>query len=98
VILALGMLVVQQRHATYHTLSAPPGKGALLVVVFDPHISEAQLRQLVRANDAHIVGGPTETGAYLIRVPDDKAIAARKMLHDSAEVTMAENLETGAEP
>jgi anti-sigma-K factor RskA len=97
-ILALGLVMLQDRHATYHTLSAPTAKGSLLVVVFDPHISEAQLRQLVRANDARIVGGPTEAGAYLIRVPDDRAIVARKMLHDSAGVTMVENLETGGGP
>ncbi|GLQ45339.1 hypothetical protein GCM10007862_03900 [Dyella lipolytica] len=94
-ILVLGVALFQNRQPVYHTLSAPSSGGALLVVVFDPHISEAQLRQLVRASDARIVGGPTEAGAYLLRVPGERASAAQKMLHGSTEVTMVENLEAG---
>jgi len=94
-ILVLGVALFHDRHPAYHTLSAPAVKGSLLVVVFDPRISEAQLRQLVRAGDARIVGGPTAAGAYLLRVPDERAITVRKMLHDSSEVTMVENLEAG---
>jgi putative zinc finger protein/fervidolysin-like protein len=94
-ILVLGVALYQHRQPVYHTLSAPSGGGSLLVVVFDPHISEAQLRQLVRASDARIVGGPTETGAYLLKVPGERASTAQKMLHDSPEVTMVENLEAG---
>jgi anti-sigma factor RsiW len=97
-LLVLGAALLQGRQASYHTLSAPPGRGALLVVVFDPHASEAQLRQLLRANDARIVGGPTDAGAYVLNVPDERASSARKMLHESAEVSLVENLETGANP
>jgi hypothetical protein len=94
-ILVLGVALFQNRPPVYHTLSAPSGGGSLFVVVFNPHISEAQLRQLVRASDARIVGGPTEAGAYLLRVPSERASSAQKTLHDSTEVTMVENLEAG---
>jgi anti-sigma factor RsiW len=98
IIVAMGTMLMQDRHAAYHTLSAPASKGSLLVVVFDPHISEAQLRQLVRAGDGRIVGGPTETGAYLLSVPDEQAAATRKMLHDSPAVMLVENLQAGTNP
>jgi anti-sigma-K factor RskA len=98
VIIGMGMALLQERHPTYHTLSAPTGKGSLLVVVFDPHISEAQMRQLIRAGDARIVGGPTDSGAYLLSVPDERASTVKKMLHDSPAVTMVENLQSGGNP
>lgn len=98
IIIAMGATLLQDRHVTYHTLSAPTSKGSLLVVVFDPRISEAQMRQLVRAGNGRIVGGPTETGAYLLSVPDEQAAFTRKMLHDSPAVTMVENLQAGGSP
>ncbi|RDS86722.1 zf-HC2 domain-containing protein [Dyella psychrodurans] len=98
IIFAMGVVLLQDRHAAYHTLSAPASKGSLLVVVFDPRISEAQMRRLVRAGDGRIVGGPTETGAYLLSVPDEQAASSRKMLHDSPSVTMVENLQAGGSP
>jgi anti-sigma factor RsiW len=98
IIIAMGAVLFQDRHAAYHTLSAPTSKGSLLVVVFDPRISEAQMRQLVRAGDGRIVGGPTETGAYLLSVPDEQAASTRKMLHNSPAVIMVENLQAGGSP
>jgi Putative zinc-finger len=95
-ILVLGVALFQERQVSYHTLSAPEDKGYLFAVAFDPRISEDQLRQLVRASDARIVGGPTETGAYLLRVPSERATAARTMLRSSARVTKVEDLEAGA--
>ncbi|WP_233840355.1 zf-HC2 domain-containing protein [Dyella sp. 2HG41-7] len=97
-IVALGVTVFHQQHTNYHTLSAPNDKGSLLVVVFDSHITEAQMRQLVRVNDARIVGGPTESGAYIVRVPDAREAAARKMLQDSGQVTLVEDLGSGGIP
>lgn len=98
VIFALGVTLFQQQHDSYHTLSAPNDKGSLLVVVFDARITEAQLRQLVRTNDARIVGGPTASGAYIVRVPDTREAAARKMLLGSGQVTLVEDLGSGANP
>lgn len=97
-VLGLGVALWHEQHPAYHTLGVQADKGSLLVVVFDPRISEAQLRQLVRAGDARIVGGPTAAGAYLLRVPDARANAVRRMLHDSNGVTMVENLEAGGNP
>ncbi|HUA80812.1 MAG TPA: hypothetical protein VL997_10600, partial [Dyella sp.] len=87
-----------QQHAGYHTLSAPNEKGSLLVVVFDSRITEAQMRQLVRENGARIVGGPTQSGAYVLRLPDTRDVAAKKMLLGSGQVTLVEDLGSGASP
>jgi anti-sigma factor RsiW len=98
IILALGGMLLRQQHVDYHTLSAPGSKGALLVVMFDPHTREAQLRELVRASGARIAGGPTETGAYVLRVADTHEAAARKLLLSSPQVTMVEDLSAGGNP
>ncbi|WP_049621729.1 zf-HC2 domain-containing protein [Frateuria defendens] len=95
-ILALGAVLYRQDRPpspTYHTLAAPHGSHALLVVVFDPRLDEAQMRRLLRTCDARIVDGPTETGAYLLSVPDGEAESARRMLHEAAGVVMVERLD-----
>lgn len=97
-ILGLGATLFRQENTMYHTLGAPSAKASVLVVMFDPHISEARLRQLLRAGDARIVDGPTATGAYLLRVPDARIDAARKVLRGSPEVTMVESLEADGQP
>jgi anti-sigma factor RsiW len=97
-IVVLGAALLRDRYPTYHTLSAADDHGALLAVVFDPGTSEAQLRQLLRASDARLVGGPTETGAYLLKVPGNLASQIREKLHRSSRVVMVENLDTGQRP
>ena len=45
----------------------PPAANAL--VVFRPDATEAEMRRALRAADARVVGGPTVTDAYLLRIP-----------------------------
>jgi hypothetical protein len=97
-ILVLGGAWLQQRVPTYHTLSAPAAKASLMVVTFAPQTSEARLRELLRANHARLVGGPSQTGAYLLSVPDENAVSARQQLHEAKEVTLVENLDAGSMP
>lgn len=98
VIVAMSATLFHQQHAAYRTLSAPSEKGAWLVVVFDPHTREAQMRQLLRDSDARIVGGPTEGGGYVLRVPDAHEAAVRKLLLGSPQVTLVEDLGAGDHP
>ncbi|GGA30043.1 zf-HC2 domain-containing protein [Dyella nitratireducens] len=103
VILGLGITLLHQQHAPYHTLSAPGDKGvldkgALLVVVFNAQTREAQMRELVRESGARIVGGPTAQGAYVLRVPDAHETTARQMLAASPQVTLVEDLSSGGNP
>ena len=49
------------------TAASPPAANAL--VVFRPEATEAQIRAALRSIEAHVVGGPTVTDAYLLQVP-----------------------------
>lgn len=98
VILGLGIGLLSQQHVPYRTLSAPGDKGALLIVVFNAQAREAQMRELVRASGARIVGGPTAQGAYVLRVPDAREASARKLLAASPQVALVEDLSAGGNP
>jgi len=98
IILALSTIVLHQQQNSYRTLSAPGNQDALLVVMFDPHTHEEQMRELVRASHARIVGGPTEEGAYVLRVPERASAATRQKLRSSPQVTLVEDLSSGGHP
>ena len=54
----------------YRTLGAAPAPTAAnVLVVFRPEATEAEMRRALRAADARVVGGPTVTDAYLLRLP-----------------------------
>lgn len=64
VIIGLGGYFLASRdRRPYATASsgatAKQGRGARLAVMFDPGVSEARIRELIRALDASIVGGPS---------------------------------------
>lgn len=97
VILALGTLFVSgtQPASVYRTLgarqSAPHAAGSL-VVVFDPHITEAELRRIVRRIGARLVDGPTAANAYVLELPAERQAAALKTLRAERVVVLAERL------
>lgn len=98
IILGLSVVALRPQHDSYRTLSTPGSQDALLVVMFDPHAREAQMRELIRSSHARIVGGPTEAGAYVLRVPEAGSAATRKMLLGSPQVTLVEDLSSGGHP
>ena len=59
--------------------------------MFKPGTSEQAVRELLRAEQAGIVAGPTETGAWLLRV-DARGLAA---LRTAPIVALAEPLQPG---
>lgn len=79
---------------SYHALgSAPPPQSANVIVIFRADTTESQLRDLLRANGASLVGGPTSTDAWLLRVPQasrEKVVAA---LQADAHVAMAQPID-----
>ena len=90
--LLLGLwLQARQDVADYQGLSAagstPVAADAL--VMFKPGTSEQALRELLQAQGAGVVAGPTETGAWLLRV-DARGLAA---LRAAPIVQMAEPLQ-----
>jgi len=79
--------------AEYRTLgaaTAAPAANAL--VVFRPDATEAEIRRALRVADARVVGGPTVTDAWLLRVPALGAPALARLRAEPA-VARVESLE-----
>jgi Putative zinc-finger len=82
--------------ARYHALgSKVADTDANVVVIFRPEISERDMRQILKASGARLVGGPTVSDAYLLRVepPTRAAVVAR--LRQEREVVLAEPIDGG---
>ncbi|TFW10678.1 hypothetical protein E4L96_22945 [Massilia arenosa] len=96
VIAGLGVVLVGQQPAQdYRVLGAAQRAApqANLLVMFQPGVSEPQLRMILRGQEAQVVGGPTEAGAWLLRVAPGRTQAAGEALRHNAAVRMAESLE-----
>jgi len=75
----------------YRLLGAGEGARSSLVVSFRPDTPERELRRIVLAGGARVVGGPTATGAWLLDTGDaPDAVLAR--LRAEPAVTLAESL------
>jgi hypothetical protein len=99
-LVALGTVAWWPQPKTYHTLgsatsSSPHRAAGNLVIVFDPQLSEGELRRLLAASDARIVDGPNDAGAYVLAVPPSRADNVRDALRAAPGVTLVESL-TGA--
>jgi hypothetical protein len=82
----------------YHVLGAAGANGAARVVVtFRPDTPERELRRIVRASGAHIVGGPTVTDAWLVGA-DGRLAPVLARLRAEPAVTLAEPLGTDERP
>lgn len=93
-VLALALaLWIPARQADYRTLGAASGvPTANALVVFRPDATEAEIRKALRVCDARLVGGPTVTDAYLLRLPDLDAQALARLRAQPA-VARVESLE-----
>lgn len=70
-VVAIAAFMLPRQPELYRTLgSAPGGATANALIVFRADATEAQMRRALRAGEARLVGGPTVTDAYLLRVPD----------------------------
>jgi anti-sigma factor RsiW len=78
----------------YHVLGAAPiPASANIIVVFKPDTREEQLRRLLSANGASLVGGPTDADAYLLHVPSQARGDAVTKLRARSEIVMAEPID-----
>lgn len=92
--LLLGLWLNGREAAPAYVGLSAPGETAVVadaLVMFKPGTGEQALRKLLQAQHAHIVGGPTETGAWLLSV-DAAGVAA---LRASPLVAVAEPLQPG---
>jgi len=85
--------LIAPRPAEYRTLgTAASATTANALVVFRPNATESAIRQALRAADARIVGGPTVTDAWLLRLPDAGASSLARLRAEPA-VARIESLE-----
>ena len=96
-LLVLGVAVLRPpQPARYHALGAAPVNAAgNVVVIFRPETPEKELRQILKANDARLVGGPTEADAYLLHVPAAGRAAVLTKLRRQTQVLLAEPVDAG---
>ena len=78
----------------YRVLGAAPAARSGLVVTFGPDTPERELRRIVLASGARVVGGPTATGAWLLDTAEPAGAVVARLRAEPA-VTLAETL--GAE-
>jgi hypothetical protein len=67
----IGGIMLRQDPARYETASAPggvSGKGAYVLIRFQPNATAAQVAQFLQSHKLSIVGGPTAGGIYRVRV------------------------------
>ncbi|MDB6162972.1 MAG: zf-HC2 protein [Xanthomonadaceae bacterium] len=84
--------------ANYRTLGATPvASTGNLVIVFDPHLEEARMRDLLRASEARVVDGPNDAGAYVLAVPPTRLAMVRAALRAAPGVTLVATLGPGRE-
>jgi anti-sigma factor RsiW len=85
---------LNQPPAAYRALgSAPVTATANAVVIFQPQTREDQLRTLLNASGAELVGGPTDADAYVLHIPSERRTAALASLRNRPEVVMAEPID-----
>lgn len=97
-VLAVILVFGAEMSVPYRTLGAAdvsPRALAQLVVVFDPRITEAELRQILRATGARIVDGPTSADGYVLELPVDRQASALEALRAQRAVVLAERWDLG---
>lgn len=78
----------------YQTLgSAPAPQSANAIAMFEADTSNAQMADLLRRNGASLVGGPTETDAFLLRIPPKSRDEALSHLRTDRHVLMAQPID-----
>ncbi len=96
VIISATLVLSRQEGAQYRALSAAsePNRGNVLVM-FRPDTPERALRSLLRSADAQVVDGPTETGVYVLHVPDAARTGLLKGFAQRPEIVLAQPVDGG---
>jgi hypothetical protein len=76
--------------------SAELAQPANLVVQFEPGTRLSDLQGALEGVNARLVDGPTETGAYLLRVAPATREMALKRLRDERAIALAEPIDAAA--
>ena len=89
-----GTILFSLSQPAYQTLgSAPAPRTANVIAMFRADTTEAQMRDLLRANGATVVGGPTSADAFLLRVAPASRSQALAKLRSDQHVLMAQPID-----
>ncbi len=89
-----GTLLYTLSQPSYQALgSAPPPQSANVIAMFRADATESEISQLLRSNGAALVGGPTPTDAYLLRVPAASRQSALTRLRADRHVLLAQPID-----
>lgn len=93
VIVVLGAVVADIRPpaAAYRTLGSAGAAAdtGRIVVVFDPGITEADMRRILRIAGARVVDGPTSGNAYVLALAPERMASALAMFGSQQSVLFA---------
>ena len=95
VVLGGWMAVDTRGSASYRTLGATTPSAQMrdaVAIMFDPGITESEVRRLVLNVGGRIVDGPTATDVYVLEIPAERTERALEMLHAERGVRLAERL------
>jgi hypothetical protein len=92
VIAGLAVLLLKPDAHRYELLGSAGQSQANVVVVFESGTRESELRGILQANEARLVGGPTEADAYLLAVPGNKRDDVIRRLRTESHIKLAEPL------
>lgn len=88
------MALPQQAAPEYHVLSAAPApRAGNVIAMFRPDLSEEQLRAMLLTHNASIVDGPTASGAYILRVPDNARAKTLAEFQQSKDLVLAQPID-----
>jgi hypothetical protein len=73
--------------------SAPAPQSANVLAMFRADTTESQMRQLLHGAGASLVGGPTDSDAYLLSVPARSRAAALQRLRSDRHVLIAQPID-----
>ena len=98
--LSVGLLLLPRSDPPQHrTLGAAPAQTiGNIIVIFRPDANEGELRQILEANDAHFVDGPTSAGAYVLQVPPARRNSIIAVLLSQPEVVLAQPVNADLRP
>lgn len=89
-----GTILFSLSQPSYRALgSAPPPQSANVIAMFRADTTEVQMRELLRANGATLVGGPTSADAFLLRVAPSTRGQALARLRSDRHVLMAQPID-----
>jgi hypothetical protein len=84
---------------TFHTLGSPGANGTgQVIVLFKPDTTAQAMREILAAEGARLVDGPTEAGAYVLRIDGRSPAEAIDALRRSSKVVLAEPLASDGRP